>query len=105
MIHVVVNGSALAVYPSLMEGFGLPAAEAMASGTPILCADAASLPEVVPRAECCFDPTAQEALAQKLRITATAPETYHCHLPEAFTEAHAAVRYKQILRARFRVSE
>lgn len=34
------------VYPSLFEGFGLPVAEAMACGTPVICSDAASLREV-----------------------------------------------------------
>ncbi|MFZ1752128.1 MAG: glycosyltransferase family 1 protein [Caldilineaceae bacterium] len=34
------------VYPSLFEGFGLPVAEAMACGTPVICSDAASLLEV-----------------------------------------------------------
>jgi glycosyltransferase involved in cell wall biosynthesis len=38
------------VYPSLYEGFGLPPLEAMACGTPVLCSDAGSLPEVVGRA-------------------------------------------------------
>ncbi len=33
--------------PSLYEGFGLPAAEAMASGTPVIASDAGALPEVV----------------------------------------------------------
>lgn len=35
------------VYPSLYEGFGLPPLEAMACGAPVVCSDAASLPEVV----------------------------------------------------------
>jgi glycosyltransferase involved in cell wall biosynthesis len=35
------------VFPSLYEGFGFPVIEAMACGTPVLCSDTSSLPEVV----------------------------------------------------------
>jgi glycosyltransferase involved in cell wall biosynthesis len=41
------RGATLFVYPSCDEGFGLPPLEAMACGTPVVCADAASIPEVV----------------------------------------------------------
>ena len=34
------------VYPSIYEGFGIPVLEAMGCGTPVLCSDASSLPEV-----------------------------------------------------------
>lgn len=37
----------LFVYPSLYEGFGLPVAEAMACGVPLVVSSAASLPEIV----------------------------------------------------------
>jgi len=37
----------IAVVPSLFEGFGLPAAEAMASGLPVISTDGGALPEVV----------------------------------------------------------
>ncbi|HTF97325.1 MAG TPA: glycosyltransferase family 4 protein [Cellvibrio sp.] len=37
----------LAVVPSLYEGFGLPAAEAMACGVPLICSNGGALPEVV----------------------------------------------------------
>ena len=37
----------LLLFPSLYEGFGWPPLEAMAAGCPVVCSDAASLPEVV----------------------------------------------------------
>ena len=39
--------SKLAVVPSLYEGFGLPAGEALACGIPLICSDGGALPEVV----------------------------------------------------------
>lgn len=43
----LLRGAAVFAYPSLYEGFGLPPLEAMAAGTPVVCSDAGSLPEVV----------------------------------------------------------
>ena len=45
------------VQPSLLEGFGLPAVEAMACGTPVISSRAGSLPEVIGAAGVYFDPT------------------------------------------------
>jgi glycosyltransferase involved in cell wall biosynthesis len=45
------------VFPSLHEGFGLPALEAMACGAPTIAARASSLIEIVRREEAMFDPT------------------------------------------------
>ena len=44
------------VFPSLIEGFGLPVLEAMACGCPVACSNAASLPEVGGEAALYFDP-------------------------------------------------
>jgi glycosyltransferase involved in cell wall biosynthesis len=41
------KGAEMFVLPSLYEGFGLPALEAMACGVPVIVSDAGSLPEVV----------------------------------------------------------
>ena len=53
------------VIPSLYEGFGLPALEALACGAPLIASDRASLPEVVGRAGVLCPPE-PEALAQAL---------------------------------------
>jgi len=52
----VLAGARAFVFPSLYEGFGLPPLEAMASGTPVLSSNAASLPEVGGDAVRYFDP-------------------------------------------------
>lgn len=44
------------VFPSLMEGFGLPALEAMASGAPVIASNATCIPEVCGNAAEYFDP-------------------------------------------------
>ncbi len=53
----------LFVMPSLMEGFGYPVVEAMACGTPVVCSQAAALPEIAGDAAQFFDPTSCEDLA------------------------------------------
>ena len=55
------------VLPSLMEGFGLPAVEAMACGTPVISSRAGSLPEVVGDAGVYFDPTDVGSMAGAIR--------------------------------------
>ncbi len=58
----------LFVYPSLYEGFGLPVAEAMACGTPVVTSNASSLPEVAGDAALYFDPRDADAMADAIRL-------------------------------------
>jgi alpha-1,3-rhamnosyl/mannosyltransferase len=52
----LMNGADALVFPSLWEGFGLPAVEAMSCGLPVLASNRSSLPEVVNGAGLFFDP-------------------------------------------------
>ena len=45
-VAALYSGALAFVFPSLYEGFGFPVLEAMQCGTPVLCADTSSLPEV-----------------------------------------------------------
>ncbi|MBN1319917.1 MAG: glycosyltransferase family 4 protein [Thermoleophilia bacterium] len=65
-LKAVYAGALAYVCPSHYEGFGLPALEAMTLGTPVVCADAASLPEVVGDAALMFPPGDRDALTQLL---------------------------------------
>lgn len=60
------NAATLFVYPSLYEGFGLPALEAMACGTPVIVSNSSSLPEVVGDAGLLVDPRDVSALAASI---------------------------------------
>ena len=60
------NASSLMVMPSLEEGFGLPVIEAMACGTPAVCSERGSLPEVLGEAGRFFDPTRPESVARAI---------------------------------------
>src|SRR5579859_5791836 len=52
----VYSAADVCVYPSLYEGFGFPPLEAMASGTPVVASNAASLPEMLGGAALLVDP-------------------------------------------------
>lgn len=54
------------VFPSLYEGFGLPPLEAMACGCPVICSNAASLPEVCGDAAVYFEPQDVETLVHQI---------------------------------------
>ncbi len=65
-LPALYTGALAFVFPSLYEGFGMPAAEAMACGTPVLASSTTSLPEVCGEAAVLVDPTSVEKIAEGL---------------------------------------
>jgi len=55
------------VFPSRLEGFGLPGLEAMANGCPVIAAKAASLPEIYGNAAVYFSPQSPEELMARVK--------------------------------------
>ncbi len=54
-------GARLFIYPSIYEGFGLPVAEAMASGVPVIASNRSTLPEISAGAALLIDPDDHDA--------------------------------------------
>ncbi|MEO0117361.1 MAG: glycosyltransferase family 1 protein [candidate division WOR-3 bacterium] len=59
-------GAEIFVFPSLYEGFGLPVLEAMACGTPVICSNVSSLPEIGGDAVLYFNPHSVEELVSQI---------------------------------------
>ena len=63
-LPLLYAGARVFVFPSLYEGFGLPLLEAMASGIPVVCSNAATLPEVTGDAAAMCDPQDVDGLSE-----------------------------------------
>ena len=68
-----VRAAQFAAQPSLHEGFGLPALEAMAAGTPVLAGRAGAMPEVCGDAALYCDPESEDDIARGLLALAADP--------------------------------
>lgn len=61
------NEAILFVFPSLYEGFGLPVLEAMSCGTPVICSNSSSIPEVAGDAAILIDPCSEDEMSEAIR--------------------------------------
>lgn len=70
-LPAIYSGASVLVLPSFHEGFGMPALEAMAAGTPVVVARRGSLPEVVGDAGVYIEPEDIDAIAQGIAAVLT----------------------------------
>jgi glycosyltransferase involved in cell wall biosynthesis len=63
----IFNLASLFVYPSHFEGFGLPALEAMACGTPVITSNRSSLPEVAEKAAITVDSNRPDEISTAMK--------------------------------------
>lgn len=80
------TGASAFVLPSLYEGFGLTALEAMACGTPVACSNSSSLPEVVGQAALLFDPHSEADITRALRALLADADVGHRLVAEGFQQ-------------------
>jgi glycosyltransferase involved in cell wall biosynthesis len=76
-------GAAAFVYISLYEGFGLPPAQAVAAGVPLIVSDVSSLPEVAGEAGILVDPRSLEDVRGAMERLLTTPSLHATLAAEA----------------------
>lgn len=86
-LPALLSGALAFVFPSLYEGFGLPVLEAMACGTPVICSNVSSLPEVAGDAALLVDPLDVEALAAALEQVVVEPKLRRALVQRGFRQA------------------
>jgi glycosyltransferase involved in cell wall biosynthesis len=65
-LEYLYNGAIMMIFPSFLEGFGLPPLEAMGCGTPVITSNTSSLPEVVGDAGIMVDPHDVDGLVETM---------------------------------------
>lgn len=70
----IFSAAILLIHPAIYEGFGLPILQAMACGTPVICSDTSSMPEVGGKAVEYFDPHSHKELEEKIRLVLSSKE-------------------------------
>ncbi len=67
-LAAIYKGASLFVWPSLMEGFGLPILEAMNFGLPVICSSRGALPEVAGKAALLVNPERAEEISSAIKL-------------------------------------
>lgn len=66
-LETLIRHAKATLFPSLYEGFGLPAIESMALGTPVITSDRGALPEIVGDAAMIVDPLSLTSIQNAIR--------------------------------------
>lgn len=81
------KGAYATMFVSLMEGFGLPVIESMASGTPVLTSSESALPEIADGAALCVNPYEVEAITDGINRLVSEKELYNALVEKGLRRA------------------
>ncbi len=101
-LAALFNGAFALLFPSLLEGFGIPILEAMACGTPVITSNVSSMPEVAGKSELLVDPTKPDEIADAILRLEDEQSFYEnqvaygLHRVKAFSWDNTAQEYRNI---------
>ena len=82
------GGALLMLYVSHYEGFGLPVLESMACGTPAVCSNTSSFPEIAGELDMCVPPEDVDAIKRKV-VEFTGPAVYDSLCEASYNRSRA----------------
>jgi glycosyltransferase involved in cell wall biosynthesis len=101
-LAVLYQMAEVMIYPSVFEGFGLPVAEALASGCPVITSNTSSLPEAGGDAAMYIDPLNSQEIGNAIQKVLTKQELRNNMIlkgklhSQTFTQENFALKLKQL---------